>query len=254
MIERVLRVGTALVHTRRPREQEEAWPKTVRPRPRQLIVVRPVSFGSGRNASKGNKDHSLLTEDDLTPILGLCLRNTTDMSITSPPPAPAETLPLPAPTSQSVTRSNPISLRLWKITSRATLDQPTQEALKIVSDRYCQVASITHDGTAEAGPSRPKDYWLSSSSNWEDDSDDFFSDEEDDTPNTNGKDEKRSKKAYRSLLANADPDAAARARKSFKKDVEGELAKGSMNFLKAFGRVDEVSGTMAAGGFLVARD
>ena len=169
------------------------------------------------------------------------------MSIISPLPAPAETLPLPTSTSQSVTRNNPISLRLWKITSRTTLDQPTQEALKIVSDRYCQVPSITQDGTAEAGPSRSKDYWLSSSSNWEDDSDSSFSDEEEDAPKTNGNDEKRSKKAYRSLLANADPDAAARARKSFKKDVEGELAKGSMNFLKAFGRVDEVSETLAAG-------
>jgi len=176
------------------------------------------------------------------------------MSIISPPPAPAETLPLPTSTSQSVTRNNPISLRLWKITSRTTLDQPTQEALKIVSDRYCQVPSITQDGTAEAGPSRSKDYWLSSSSNWEDDSDSSFSDEEEDAPKTNGNDEKRSKKAYRSLLANADPDAAARARKSFKKDVEGELAKGSMNFLKAFGRVDEVSKIFAVRSTLVGRD
>jgi hypothetical protein len=42
-------------------------------------------------------------------------------------------------------------------------------------------------------------------------------------------------------LRDADPDAATRARKNFKKDVEGELAKGSMKFLTAFGKVDEVS-------------
>jgi hypothetical protein len=175
------------------------------------------------------------------------------MSTTSPPSAPAETLPIPPSTSQNIIRNNPISLRLWKITSRTTLDQPTQDALKIVSDRYCQVPSIAQDGPPEAGPSRSKDYWLSGSSGWEDDSDSSFSDEEN-IPGTNGHDDKRSTKAYRSLLANADPDAAARARKNFKKDVEGELAKGSMNFLKAFGRVDEVSESVVEGFHGLPRD
>jgi hypothetical protein len=161
------------------------------------------------------------------------------MSIQSPPPAPSDSLPLPNGNAQT-TRNNPIALRLYKITSRATLDQPTQEALQILSERYCQ-APNPQDGP-EAGPSRTNGYWLANRE--EDEWDEHSSDSSDDEKETRANEEanrRRERRAMRSLLRDADPDAATRARKNFKKDVEGELAKGSMKFLTAFGKVDEVS-------------
>ena len=149
------------------------------------------------------------------------------MSIQSPPPAPSDSLPRPNGNAQT-TRNNPIALRLYKITSRATLDQPTQEALQILSERYCQAPNPQNG--PEAGPSRTNGYWLA---NREDDEKETRANEE--------ANRRRERRAMRSLLRDADPDAATRARKNFKKDVEGELAKGSMKFLTAFGKVDEVS-------------
>jgi hypothetical protein len=161
------------------------------------------------------------------------------MSIQSPPPAPSDSLPLPNGNAQT-TRNNPIALRLYKITSRTTLDQPTQEALQILSERYCQV-SKPQDG-AEAGPSRTNGYWLASGQGdeWDMNGSDSSEDEKESRANEEAN-RRREKRVMRSLLRDADPDAATRARKNFKKDVEGELAKGSMKFLKAFGKVDEAS-------------
>lgn len=161
------------------------------------------------------------------------------MSVQSPPPASSDSLPLPNGNAQT-TRNNPIALRLYKITSRTTLDQPTQEALQILSERYCQVSN-PQDG-AEAGPSRTNGYWLANGQ--EDEWDEHSTDSSDDEKETRANEEanrRREKRAMRSLLRDADPDAATRARKNFKKDVEGELAKGSLKFLTAFGKVDEVS-------------
>lgn len=160
------------------------------------------------------------------------------MSVQSAYSAPSDALPLPNGNVQT-TRNNPIALRLYKITSRTTLDQPTQEALQILSERYCQ--PVVPSNGAEAGPSRTNGYWLSNDKDneWDDDSD--FTDEEDVSKPDEEANKRRAKRAMRSLLRDADPDAATRARKNFKKDVEGELAKGSMKFLKAFGKVDEVS-------------
>ena len=160
------------------------------------------------------------------------------MSLQSPPSAPSDSLPLPNGNAQT-TRNNPIALRLYKITSRTTLDQPTQEALQIISEKYCRLPTPL-DG-AEAGPSRTNGYWLSNDKDAEwDETSDSSEDDENARPNDDAR-KRRAKRAMRSLLRDADPDAAARARKNFKKDVEGELAKSSMKFLKAFGKVDEVS-------------
>jgi hypothetical protein len=118
------------------------------------------------------------------------------------------------------------------------LDKPTQDALKIISDHYCTPKKTS----AEAGPSKKHNYWLSENADLDDDSSSSssssFSDDDYDEPS---KEKITTRKFRRTLLRKADPEAAIRARKNFKKDLEGELARGSVRFLEAFGKVDQVS-------------
>lgn len=184
----------------------------------------------------------------------------------------------------SATRTNPISLRLWKVISSSSnggFDDPSShEALEIISERYCGVKKTevgkegkrqrkrrdvgAHwlgvdavrraglaDDTKENGPTAPDEaYWSSDSESSDFSEDGSIVSDPTGTPASSVRPgilsrNQSSSTSIRSA-AHADPGAglatgATNARKYFKRDLEAGLVEGSMRFLKAFEKVDEVS-------------
>lgn len=188
-------------------------------------------------------------------------------------------------TPSSTIRTNPISLRLWKViasSSNGGFDDPaSHEALEIISERYCGARK------AEAGKAgrqrRRKEagaHWLGAEAvrraglaqdtpgngtSTQDDaysSSDSESDVSDDASDRSGTPassvrpgilsrNQSSTTSVRSAAAHAEPGAglavgATNARKYFKRDLEAGLVEGSMRFLQAFEKVDEVSRSSSA--------
>ncbi|KAG6911409.1 hypothetical protein DXG01_016506 [Tephrocybe rancida] len=100
---------------------------------------------------------------------------------------------------------NPISVRLYKVLGSNLDDDATKEALQTLSDLY-----ITHNATGHKEKSN------------------FHEQEED------GEHEQESSPA-----ATLPGDSAANARRYMRRDLENKLSRGSEQFLKAFGEVDE---------------
>ncbi|WWC58354.1 uncharacterized protein I303_100894 [Kwoniella dejecticola CBS 10117] len=132
------------------------------------------------------------------------------MSAHSPPPtgSPSRSLSLSlsAPTAIPSSRTNPISLRIYKTVGTSFDDPSSREALELVSSFYSS-SSSTIKGKGKS-----------------DQQDGFTSDNVEE-----GLPRRRTLKGQ----------SAATARKWLKKDIESTLATGSQNFLKAFAEVDE---------------
>jgi hypothetical protein len=116
------------------------------------------------------------------------------------------------PSNLSITRNNPISLRIYKATSTTFDDPSSREALEIASSFYSSSSS-------EKGKS--KAYTI-----------DVDGEDDDDILSVNG-----NGKVRRTLIRG---EAASLARKGLKRDIEARLAGGSQRFLEAFGEVDKV--------------
>ena len=191
--------------------------------------------------------------------------------------------------SVSAPRTNPVSLRLWKIISTASPggfdDPPSREALEIVSERYCgaRVAdsgrgrkkrarrdrgahwlgsdAVRRAGLAEAGAKDEAPDHASSDSEEEDteeDWDDGDGDGDGDgdarsvTPassirpgilsrNHSSTTSIRSAQAATTTTTPSTVTGATHAKRYFKRDLEAGLVAGSLRFLTAFEKVDEVS-------------
>jgi hypothetical protein len=216
------------------------------------------------------------------------------MADTSPKPQglgislPSEsTKPAPARTATPTTRTNPISLRLWKIISTSAnggFDDPaSKEALEIISERYCG-AGITRSLDAKRGRRKKGNagaHWLGedavrraglaigereqsegeeryySTSEEEDDEEDAGSDTSRDTPASSIRPgilsrNQSSSTSIRSVHGGVASSSAAaagdsslvagatNAKRYFKRDLEAGLVSGSLRFLKAFEKVDDV--------------
>lgn len=112
---------------------------------------------------------------------------------------------------------NPVALRLYKVLGTNFDDEPTREALRTLSELYSAPA-------AAKGKAVQRD-----AEEWDDDEGD------DDAL------EKGLAVADDALTLESIPgEAAARARKSLRRDMENRLAAGSRQFLQAFGEVDQV--------------
>ncbi|WWC66611.1 uncharacterized protein I206_100514 [Kwoniella pini CBS 10737] len=135
------------------------------------------------------------------------------MSARSPPstdsPSRSLSLSLSAPTSIPSSRTNPISLRIYKTIGTSFDDSSSKEALELVSSFYSSSSSSssTNKGKGKA--------------------------ELQDGPTSESEPEGLPRR--RTLKG----QSAATARKWLKKDVESTLATGSQNFLKAFEEVDQ---------------
>jgi hypothetical protein len=115
---------------------------------------------------------------------------------------------------------NPVALRLYKILGTNFDDEGTRQALKTVSELYGP-SSTAHQISRKPTKLGP-----------DPDSDE---DEEQDTNATQN--------TFADTFlgsATVPGDAAARARKQLRRDVENKLTEASHKFLKAFGEVDQV--------------
>ncbi|KDQ13474.1 hypothetical protein BOTBODRAFT_111408 [Botryobasidium botryosum FD-172 SS1] len=139
-------------------------------------------------------------------------------------------LPLPSPSSSSISLAsplqrgaalpsssarNPISLRLYKVLGTNFQDPTTREALETLSSFYAP--EIATPGQTEVG----------------DEDEDEGSDEED------GDEGSDAQPIPMPRNEKIDGDIAEKARKLFRKNVEGRLLEGSYKFLQAFKEVDE---------------
>lgn len=138
---------------------------------------------------------------------------------------PSYSSSMPAYTSSaaasSSSRTNPISLRIYKALGTTFDDPTTLEALQVASGYYepAYAASIS----SAKGKSKAQDAAVEDDSEGDGD--------EDESP------------IFRRTLKTANAgegSSAALARKYLKRDVEAELARGSVKFLHAFGEVDKV--------------
>jgi len=112
-----------------------------------------------------------------------------------------------------------VALRLYKVLGTNFDDEGTRQALKTVSELY---GSSSAPHSISRKPIRPG-------------SDSDSDDEEQDTASAQN--------TFADTFlgsANAPGDAAARARKHLRRDVENKLTEASHKFLKAFGEVDQV--------------
>jgi hypothetical protein len=114
---------------------------------------------------------------------------------------------------------NPVSLRLYKVLGANYDDEGTKDALRTLSDFYAprEVASETIKATQE-------------------DDDDWDESEDETTP-------ARSSRVTSQAVGPSTPtagEAASKARKNLRRDVDRRLAEGSRKFLDAFGEVDQV--------------
>jgi hypothetical protein len=220
---------------------------------------------------------AIMTDSPPTQTKGLGLGVTLPSESTKP--APRTTTP--------TTRTNPISLRLWKIISTSAnggFDDPaSKEALEIISERYCG-AGITRSLDAKRGRRKKGNagaHWLGedavrraglaigereqsegeeryySTSEEEDDEEDAGSDTSRDTPASSIRPgilsrNQSSSTSIRSVHGGVASSSAAaagdsslvagatNAKRYFKRDLEAGLVSGSLRFLKAFEKVDDV--------------
>jgi conserved oligomeric Golgi complex subunit 6 len=115
---------------------------------------------------------------------------------------------------------NPVSLRVYKLLRTNFNDDATREALQTLSELYGTPASVN---LLAKGKELKLDY-------------DDWNEEDDDEHEAN-----RPSVTVNSLVHdNTAWNFAARARKSLRRDMENKLAKGSRQFLAAFGEVDQV--------------
>lgn len=124
----------------------------------------------------------------------------------------------------SSSRANPISLRIYKALG-TNFDDPTSlEALRITSAYYTAPSSQDKG----KGKSKAVEEPLVAAS----------------AETTEADEEEEQSPVFRRTLRNAaingEGSSAALARKYLKRDVEAELARGSVKFLQAFGEVDKV--------------
>ena len=114
---------------------------------------------------------------------------------------------------------NPISLRLYKVLGTNYEDPEFREALETLSDLY----SVPDDSRIPSFKGKGVDQAISLS---------LPTEEDPITIDTVGQ--------AREKLVSSSVSAAARARKSLKRDAELELTRGTQQFLKAFQEVDNV--------------
>lgn len=203
------------------------------------------------------------------------------------------TTPRVPSSSASAVRTNPISLRLWKVISSSSnggFDDPSShEALEIISERYCGPKATTSTGESsnrkrqrtrkardvgahwlgadavrraglardDSGNGAHRDtdetYWSSSSDSESSGGESIVSDLSIAGPPTRPGILARNHSSTTSIRSTTYPDGASHAasaslalgatnaRKYFKRDLEAGLVEGSMKFLKAFEKVDDVS-------------
>lgn len=199
---------------------------------------------------------------------------------------PARSTPTARTASTSAVRTNPISLRLWKVISSSSnggFDDPSShEALEIISERYCGVKKTEKDeakgrrrkrrdaGAHWLGTEAVKRAGLSDDTNgaqeaatageekdvyWSSDSESELSEDASVVSDLSGTPASsvrpgilsRNQSSTTSIRFVTHPDAggvavgATNARKYFKRDLEAGLVEGSLRFLKAFEKVDDVS-------------
>ncbi|KAF8829699.1 hypothetical protein HHX47_DHR2000129 [Lentinula edodes] len=126
---------------------------------------------------------------------------------------------------------NPVSLRLYKVLGTNFDDEATREALQTLSELY--VNSSSSGSTVDAS-SKVKET-PKSNAHFDgallEDGEDEDDDEEERAQSSIGTSK---------LVENTPGEAAARARKNLKRDMELRLAEGSRHFLKILSEVDEV--------------
>ncbi|KAJ3871919.1 hypothetical protein F5051DRAFT_433458, partial [Lentinula edodes] len=125
---------------------------------------------------------------------------------------------------------NPVSLRLYKVLGTNFDDEATREALQTLSELY--VNSSSSGSTVDAS-SKVKET-PKSNAHFDgallEDGEDEDDDEEERAQSSIG---------TSNLVENTPGEAAARARKNLKRDMELRLAEGSRHFLKVLSEVDE---------------
>lgn len=138
--------------------------------------------------------------------------------MSTPSPSVSRTYSTPLP---SASRSNPISLRIYKALGTNFDDPASREALEIASSFY-----VTPPPAPSTSPDKGKARALPKD------------EDEDDDHDGQGIDGDSIWK--RSLRGDSTSDgSAAMARKYLKRDIEAKLAEGSQRFLEAFTEVDK---------------
>ncbi|KAI0723862.1 oligomeric complex COG6 [Cerioporus squamosus] len=135
--------------------------------------------------------------------------------------------------SSGLSRTNPISLRLYKVLSANFDDNATREALDTLAELYTPSTSRSASG--------PKAKEARTDAEADGDAEDEYDPTGVSCPKPTGIVTAASAPAVDESVAG---DIAARARKNLRRDVEGKLAESSRQFLTAFGEVDKQLDTL----------
>jgi hypothetical protein len=147
-------------------------------------------------------------------------RNDSTMSSTVRKPPPMH--------QQQQPQRNPISLRLYKVLGTNYSDESTRQALQTLSELYYTPAVVAQTSLGKGKEKGKKD-----AEEWEEDDDQA----EVLASPTAARMAPDSSASFKEAIPG---EAAARARKNLRRDMEHKLATGSRQFLQAFEKVDQV--------------